>query len=196
MPILSVYQAQRPVQQYAETDCFAACGNKQDIQLIKLSIRTGHPVLIGLDGENSIIKPFQEDDEAQSFEALYDTCYTVRDLDRMTAAGVDDPTLIPLDTFRLDISSDVVVRAGFQLAIAARNSGDCRARLRELLKADEALRVAICERISAIVYVWLRRQDDDLDFTIRETLRFDWDTLKDPLTPEGPQWRLLDDDED
>lgn len=196
MPTLSVYQAQRPLRHYAEADCFAACGNKQDIALLKLSIRTGHPVLIGLDGENTIVKPAGEGDEATSFEALYDTCHTVRDLDRMKAAGVDDPTLVPLETYRLDVRTDIVLPIGFPMAITARNSGDCRARLRELLEKDPMFREAISQRILEIISLWLRHDPDSPDLYVREATAHGYEPLDPPLTPEGPQWRLLDDDEE
>jgi hypothetical protein len=188
MPMMSVFQARQPVKQYAEPDCFAACGSTQDVQLIKLSIKTGHPVLIGLDGQNSICKPSAEGDEAQSFEALYDTCYTTSHLVRMQQAGVDDPAKIPLDVYTLQTEFDIAVACRITIALAASSSGDALTRLRELLDTDIMFRETVNEEILKIVAGYLVHSSD-FDVRIGSTQVGD---IEPPLDPNGPQWRILD----
>jgi hypothetical protein len=188
MPMMSVFQARQPVKQYAEPDCFAACGSTQDVQLIKLSIKTGHPVLIGLDGQNSICKPSADGDEAQSFEALYDTCYTTSHLVRMQQAGVDDPAKIPLDVYTFQTEFEIAVACRITIALAASSSGNALTRFRDLLDTDIKFREAVNEEILKIVAGYLV-DSSDFDVRVRSSQVGD---IEPPLDPNGPQWRILD----
>ena len=87
--MMSVYrQRQATPLQMAMTDCLGAAVTEEDTALIGLSVRSKKPALIGLDNLASIIKPVEEGDERLTFEALYDTCLTRVDLQKMKQAGV------------------------------------------------------------------------------------------------------------
>jgi hypothetical protein len=194
MTMMSVYQANTPVRQLDQLECIGAAGTREDTQLIRLSLRTHHPVLVGLDGAHAIVKPVGEGDERHSFEALFDTCYTFMHLQKMQDAGVDKPEDIPLDSFRVIVGIPVGLTAAVHLAIAASSIGDTRPRLRTLFNEDVMFREALFQQVMMIVAAWLVGNAEEIDVAIRDTTNSNYEPIEPPLdTKAGHMWRILED---
>jgi hypothetical protein len=191
MPVMLIHQAQLGTKQAMDTDVYAACGT-EDIPLIKLSIRTGHPVLIGLDGVNTIIQPLATGDAADRFEALYDRCYTLVDLARMQKAGVDDPTKIPPEIYRIAVEFPIWLICAVTIAVAAAGRAKAFAALRELLDTDKAFQTELRVHLLHIVLAYLSEAESLEPHVISVTAAGD-EPLDPPLDPTGPPWRILDD---
>ena len=86
---LSVFRQQKPRFELNLDVAMQAATTEQDLDvLMKLGIPNEKPVLIGLDNQPSIVKPYAEGDETQTFEALYDIALTV-DFDEQVTLTVD-----------------------------------------------------------------------------------------------------------
>lgn len=188
--MMTLFRAKEAATQCLEQECYAACGTKQDIRLIKLSIKTGQPCLIGLDGRNTIIKPAEIADEDLSFEALYDTCYTVADLDRMADAGVTQPSELPLGVFKLAAEIDFNLCIRLHFALRAQTPLTAITVLRGLMDTDVMFRASVNEVLLQAVAEYL---DDtsDLSYRVRESMADPHRPLDPPLDPDGPPWRIL-----
>lgn len=134
-------------------DCLAAVSTRDDMDLVEIAIAHAKPVLIGLNGHNTIVKTVGEDDEALSFDALYDTAFTTTDLDTMRRQKVDTPDQVKPDTFLMQIEFDLHARVPLKIALSAFTNGGCRPRLRELLLTEplfcEAIREAMISHLES-----------------------------------------------
>jgi len=189
---MSVYRARAAPEQRTDEDCFAAATTKNDVQLIKLSIKTGHPVLIGLDGHNTIVKPVAEGDQAQSYEALYDTCYRTTDLERMQRAGVEHPSKVPLEVYRIEAHFELnALRMRLFIAVKGESNGDAVHRLRVLMETDIMLRASVHEEILRVIAVYLDNSEIPMRVASSTSERHSR-PVDPPLDPSGPPWRILD----
>jgi hypothetical protein len=191
MSMMSVYQRAQPVRQVDHLDCIGASGTREDTHLLRLALRENHPVLIGLDGQHSIAKPVEEGDESLTFETLFDTCYTIADLQRMQQAGVDTPKDIPPQTYRVELGVPISFIAAIDLAISSKNMGETRPTLRKLINEDLILREELVSQLLTTMTHWLVENMGGMDVVIRSTTLTDLDP---PLDIEGGHtWRILQD---
>jgi hypothetical protein len=170
--MLSVYRQRQAIYELDHIDCVAAAGGRSDLDLIALSMRTSHPVLIGLDGESAIVKPREEGDDGLTFESLYDTCYTLTDLQRMQRRGTKTPDEAPLDTFRVDL--DFIVHGTFRIKtrVRALHHGDANRIVRELFDNDPMFREAVIDQLLGII-----RAHGEVAFRIADTDNHDVEDL-------------------
>jgi len=138
--------------------CLKAATTKKDVDIIlKLAMTTDKPVLIGLDGQVSIVKVYTEGDENQSFEALYDTVLTEHDLKKIQRSGAASPDEIPLEKFRIELVVNIDCILDIPLMVAAFNQGDANRRLRSLLNgSDDPM---FHETLHGAIVAALRKQD-------------------------------------
>lgn len=189
--MMSVYRARQAVSQLDHATCLAGAVTAQDLDLVGLCMSTQKPVLIGLDHSSTIIKPLAEGDEHLTFESLYDTCYTLADLQKMRRAGVSSPDKVPPEAYRLDVVIETAGSVQLSIALLAGSTGETKAALRDLFLRDVMFREALMEAVATA----LLRQvvtSDELVFAIRDCTAATYEPLEPPLTADGPTWRFLD----
>lgn len=187
----TVYRPNGSRHRFDQADLFAGVGTETDTQLLGLARRTVKPVLINLDGESAIAKPETDGDGALSFQALYDTCYTLADLERMQKAAVDTPDAVPPDLYETEIALGLSGHVSVYLAIEAENNAGVRARLREVLKNDPMFVQEFAEQIAEHIRdrVVNMAADDELELRFREATRIP-DDIKAKLVLNKQTWRF------
>lgn len=161
---MSVYRQRAPVVQMDHGACIEGATTDEDVQLIEMALTTEKPVLIGLDGQNTILKTAVEGDEVHSFEGFYDTCITLGDLRKARSRGVKTPAEIPHEKYDCQILA-IIHHAELDLNVrlTAASGGDLRKVLRDLLNNDAEFRDQMSDQIAKA----LRRQDADLIIRLR-----------------------------
>lgn len=194
---LSIYRSKQPRRVFPATEAYAACGSDQDVDLIKQSIRSGRPALVGLDKQSTVVKPEAEGDDEQTFESLFDDAIQLIDLQRMRDTGVDNVDEIPPRTFIIKTFFRLppVPPVEVTLALSAPEHGDIAARMRELFSKDLIFRHSIFERMLQYVSVALQ-EAEDYTYGFDEAFeagnpRSVVKALDPPLDP-SPGWRILD----
>jgi hypothetical protein len=81
--MMSVFQQDRARYELDHLNCIAAASTPENADPVVLAVDTRHSVLVGLDNQSVVIKPVEDGDDRLSYLALYDTCYTLADLQRM-----------------------------------------------------------------------------------------------------------------
>lgn len=195
--ILSVYRSKKPRVTWPSTEAFAACASDQDVDLIKQSIRSGRPALVGMDGENTVIKPEAEGDDEQTFESLFDGAIQLIDLQRMRDTGVENIGDVPPRTFIVEtfFRFDIPL-ARMKIALSAPEHGDIGPRFRELMRTDPMFRQTVFERMLQWANLCLQ-EAEELTYGFDEAFeagnpRSVVPALDPPLEKDGPGWRILD----
>lgn len=162
--MMSVFPQDRPRYELDHLNCIAGAATPENADLVVLAVDTKHSVLVGLDTQSVVIKPVEDGDDRLSYIALYDTCYTTADLQRMKRAGAFTPEDAPLDTFQLDLDFAIEGTFGVSVKLRALHHGDARVRLRSLLEHDVMFRDAVIEEV-------LRgaRRDGETPYRVRES---------------------------
>jgi hypothetical protein len=144
---MSVFKQGRKRYDLDATECISAAVSEADTDLVLLTMRTGHPVLVGLDADNAIIKPFDEGDDKLSFAGLIDQCHTLVHLEKMQEAGVRNPDDIPESTY--DVLMEFAIPASFTVGIQIRsnNMGGIRKRAITLFENDAQFREAVIDAL-------------------------------------------------
>jgi hypothetical protein len=194
--LMSVYRQRQPRMQFDHIDCITGASSETDISLIGLAISHSRPVLIGLDGANTIIKPSEEGDDKHSFESLFDVSLTVHDLNVMKRKGVTDPNKIPPDLYkaRLNISIELPPELRLQIPVLlnAQEQGEVRGIFNEFLENDPHLREAILEAVEKKLTAFITDVTrDNMRFAMSDAERQDGEK---PL-PDGTKWAMADDDD-
>ena len=133
---LSIYRQRAPRSELDHGACIRGATTEADVDLVGLALDTDKPTLIGLDGQNTIIKTVAEGDDALTFEDLYDTCLTLGDLRNMKRAGVKSPDEVPSSRFRVALTFRLACDIDVALELTAANHGDVRKQLRDLIDGD------------------------------------------------------------
>jgi len=146
---MSAYRQRTPVFQLEHGACIAGATTKQDVELVEMALSTEKPVLIGLDGQVTILKSTAQGDEGHTFEALYDYCITLLDLKKVHDRGVKTPDELPLEKHQVILSvrfedAELELKA----MMVGKNHGDLRKRLRDLLNDDSAFRDQLTDQIA------------------------------------------------
>ena len=175
---MSVFRQQAAPLLWEQAACLREATSEADVDLISLAIRLAKPVLVGIAEQTSIVKPYQPGDEALSFEALYDTCVTLTDLQRMKRARVTSPEAIPPHRFRVDLVTTCQGVFDIGLMISAANDGDVRRKLHDLFENDVLFREALYD-----AFVMALRQDGEVIYSIREC-----SGLGEVASPDTPAW--------
>jgi len=159
---MAVYRQRRDMLEFEHDTCIRSAGSEDDVTLILRSMELEKPVLIGLDGQQTIVKPRKPGDEAHTFDTLLDTCLSAMDLRAMEEAQVTSPEEVPLHRYRLDLTVSLAHLTGldFSLMIHGRNHGHARSTLRELVNTNadflrefsENLALAIVSQLPGLVY--------------------------------------------
>jgi hypothetical protein len=166
---MSVYRQRTPVFQLEHGVCITGVTTSQDVDLIDLALSGDKPVLIGLDGQTTIIKTVGAGDEGHSFESLYDTCITLADLKKAKERGVPPGSEMPLDDYEVKLL--VTIRDAeleVPAILAGRNHGELRKLLRDLLNENSAFRAVLIDRIAyALIH-----QEADVSVAVRDAHLF------------------------
>jgi hypothetical protein len=145
---MSVYRQRTPLLQLEHGACITGVTTEQDVDLIDLALSTDKPVLIGLDGQHSIIKTVGAGDERPSFESLYDTCITLSDLKKAKERGVP-PGEAFLENYEVRLL--ITIREAeleVPAILAGCNHGDLRKLLRDLLNENSDFRGLLIDKIA------------------------------------------------
>ena len=181
---LSVFRSRKPMFQMDLATAIQAVTTEQDLDvLMKLGIPNEKPVLIGLDNEPSVVKPYAEGDENQTFEALYDIALTVSDLQKMQRAGAETPDAIPPERFLVDLQVGIDYVIELSLQVVATNRGSVRKQVEELFNTDPMFRELLFEQI----VTGMRCQEGEIALSVREA------TQTHEFHKEGERvWEFLD----
>ena len=166
---MSVYRQRTPRTEMEHGNCMRGSKTMEDIDLVELALATEKPVLMGLEGKSTIIKLFQEGDDALSFEALYDTCLTLTDLRNMKRAGVDKPEDVPEGKYRLEMIFRLEAELDMRIVLTAGDHGNVRKRFADLMRDDPEFRDQLFDQLTKA----FRQQDGGLLWAIRDTQRVD-----------------------
>lgn len=186
---MSIYQAKKPVRQMDAHSTYLATSTKQDLQLVRLSVDTGKPVLVGMDGVHTIVKPVADGDDRRSFEALYDDALTITDLETMKKAGVKKPEDVPPTQVRLEVGFPVQLLVSMDFALQCPNPHEARSTFRQLILSDAKFRSAIHRQIALVVYAVIGN-NAELEFTFEDQESREG-TIEPPLAKDE-KWRLID----
>jgi hypothetical protein len=178
---MSVFRQQAAALLWEPAACLREATTEADVDLIMLAVRLDKPVLVGVDQQTSIVKPYQPGDAALSFEALYDTCVTLTDLQRMKRARVSSPETIPPHRFRVDLVTTCQGVFDIGLMISAANDGDVRRKLHDLFENDVLFRDALYD-----AFVTALRQDGEIIYSIREC-----SAVGEVASPNTPAWDFV-----
>jgi hypothetical protein len=189
MQMMTIYRAGAEPLIVRMADCLAGAVTETDTDLVNLCLRTKRPTLIGLDNQSTIIKPVEEGDDALSFEALYDNCLTLVDLQKMHRAGVNKPEDVPPDLYRAEVAVAIDGTCYLAVGLYAANIGDVRPRFRELWLHDVLFRETLYDKVIEAVERNLRAHGQ-LQYAIPESNQIDPAEL--PRTPGGPTWTFLE----
>jgi len=175
---MSVYRQRTPMFEVEHGACLSGATTEEDVELVEMALATEKPVLIGLDGQTTIIKISKPGDYVFTFEALYDTSITLTDLRRTKASGVKTPDEIPLDNFQVKLAVTIGhAELDLQVMLAASNAGDVRKRLRDLMDSDAEFRERLFDKIAEA----LRQQDSDMRIAPRDVQSLGRRGENDPL---------------
>lgn len=148
---ISIYQQNQPYKVMADWEVVLGIRDDADDKMFALMVKTKHPVLITLEQLPTIVKPVEEGDHEVSFIALYDTCYTFVDLQRMQRRGAETPEAAQLDTYRVDLHVAVDGYVTVSVWTRAHNHGDARRRVDHLIsestEVGEAIKQAVLRDI-------------------------------------------------
>ena len=132
----------------------------EEVNLISWSLVSARPVLAGYRDAQAVIKLWQEGDEAQSFEALYDDAVTLRDLRRMMAHEVQLPEDIGPGLFEGRVVFDIAFRPSIRIQVPAATEAEARDKLRGIINQPE-IRGEIISRVAVQIF-----EADDADLTV------------------------------
>jgi hypothetical protein len=178
---MAIYRQRQAMLQMEHTACIRGATTENDLDLLDLAVRLAKPILMGLAGETTIIKPYVEGDETLTFEALYDTTITLTDLQRMKQARVTSPEEIPPQRFRVDLVTTCQGVFDIGLMISAANDGDVRRKLHDLFETDALFRDALHD-----AFVKALRQDGEVIYSIREC-----SGVGEVASPDIPTWDFV-----
>lgn len=190
MTDMSVYRQAERRTVLPHTTCIAGSVSAADVTLIGLSLSSGKPALIGLDGRSTIVKPEAPGDDRLIFAGLYDDCYTSVDIERMERAKVPTPEEIPPDTHRVDLKILLEPELlELTVLLKARNLEDIRAAWKELIDKDIMFRETLIEGITRCYARQMRNGTIGTKFDIMHS------HLQDPdgelQLPADRQWRIM-----
>ena len=109
------------------------------VSMITFAVLHGKPVLVGVDGAQSVVKPLENGDEGLSFESLFDDAISGDDYRKMERAGVISREAIPPAIYEALIRVKVGVSPQVRVRIQARNDAEMRRGLRGLFENEAFL---------------------------------------------------------
>src|SRR5579859_3291375 len=176
--MLSLYRQREKMQSLTNGACIAAAASEDDVRLINLAVTTGRPVLAGIDGKPTIVKLQETGDEAQSFEALQDTCLTLTELRKMREADVENPDEVPPDTCLVHVRCMLEGIIEFPLLITAKSNGTVQRRIRDLFENDPMFRESWLDQV-----LRLARRDCEISYHVDKV-----HIQQERLRTDGPGW--------
>jgi hypothetical protein len=139
------------------------------------------PTLVGLQDGQAIIKPLEDGDESLSFEGLFDTCLSLREWQRMQAAGVKDLAQVPDALFIARISMEIAFIPEVHVKFKARDDIAAKAVLGRLLSENNEFINELAEAIS--------RQLIEADYAKISSLG--GKRIAETTTEDTPDWEIL-----
>jgi hypothetical protein len=193
MVSMSIYRA-REARAVWDQRVVLLATQKEDIPLVRIALETGKPVLVGLDGIPTIVKPQGDGDEKQRFESLFDDALTGVDLQKMQDANVSHPDQIPLVPYRVELRVVCDFDTRIVLALLAKNVGEIRPTVRDLMN-QEPFQMAFMEQVAEALIVMLH-EENSLSYTIEDTTTYNYENKKPPAELTGEKkWLFIQDDD-
>jgi hypothetical protein len=93
-------------------------------------------ILVGLPSGQSVIKPYEENDEASRFEDLYDTAISLHDFTRMQQQKVRSPEDLAPHLYEMELLLIQERPISIRLRLKSKNQFDVPAMLQRLVRED------------------------------------------------------------
>jgi hypothetical protein len=180
--MMSVYTQGEVTRQLDHLICIRAAVDAESVAMITFALMHGKPVLVGIDGAQSVVKPLENGDDGLSFESLYDDAISGDDYRKMEKAKVTARADIPPAIYEAAIHFRVNATPKLRVRIKARNEAVARSVLRSLFGDDTFIArvtTAIAKQLS--------------EFTDVEAVTSGGFRIEDMAPPDAPDWAIVDD---
>jgi hypothetical protein len=132
---MSVFRREHKPGRVDHLNLISAASGSEEITMITFSLTMNQVVLASVEGAPAIIKPFAAGDELLSYDALYDTCITAKQYQRMRKAKVKKVEDLPLKLYEVELKLDIAfVTPGAVVRLRAASDTDGRERLSRIVK--------------------------------------------------------------
>jgi hypothetical protein len=174
--MMSVFRQGRPRSQLDHLACLDIAASPIDLELITFAFMNAKATLVGMDGAEAIIKPLDAGDEAMSFEALYDSCITIRDLETMARHKVTSPDALKSLLYQADLVFQVDFHPRVRLNLRAKDERDFRDQTK--LLDNDAFKQRLTEEFANQIFT-----SEDVSLTTAGPLK-----IGDPAPDDAPEW--------
>jgi hypothetical protein len=178
--MMSVFRQGRPRSQLDHLACMDIAASTLDLELITFAFMNAKATLVGMDGAEAIIKTLDAGDEAMSFEALYDSCITIRDLETMQRHKVTSPDALKSLLYQADLVFQVDFYPRVRLNLRAKDEQDFRDRLTVLLDND-AFKLRLTEELANQIFT-----SEEVSLKSAGPLK-----IGDPAPDDAPEWDFV-----
>jgi hypothetical protein len=187
--LMSVFRREHRPGRLDHLTLISGASGPEEVAMITFALTMNQPVLASHEGAPAIIKPFAAGDELLSYDALYDTCITAKQYQRMRQAKVKKVEDLPLHLYEVELKLDIeLINPGATVQLLAASDVDGRERLRRLV-FDQEFRL----RLAVHVVLQLMRLisdedgvDDKLDVLVGGLLKID-----EVPPPDTPEWQIM-----
>ncbi len=180
--LMSVYTQGEGTRQLDHLICIRTAVDAESVAMITFAVMHGKPVLVGVDGAQSVVKPQETGDDGLSFESLYDDAITGDDYRKMEKAKVTAREAIPPAIYQAVIHFQVNATPKVRVRVKARNETAARSALRGLFEDETFL---------AQVTTMIAKQLSE--FTDVEAVTSGGLRIEDVAGPDTPDWQIVDD---
>jgi hypothetical protein len=183
--MMSVYAEGKATRQIDHLICIRLAVDAESVAMITFAALHSKPVLVGIEGATTIVKPLENGDDALSFLALYDDSISSDDFRKMERAGVNSREAIPPAIYQAVIHFQVNATPKVCVRVKARNEAAARSALRDLFEDDIFLAqvtMAIAKKLS--------------EFTDVEAVTSGGLRIEDVAPPDAPDWAIVEPGED
>jgi hypothetical protein len=183
--MMSVYTQGEVTRQLEHLICIRAAVDAESVAMITFAVMHGKPVLVGIDGAQSVVKPLENGDDGLSFESLFDDAISGDDYRKMEKAKVTAREDIPPAIYQALIHFQVNATPKVRVRVKARNETAARSVLRGLFEDETFLAqvtTATAKQLS--------------EFTDIEAVTSGGLRIEDVAPADAPNWEIVPQDED
>lgn len=182
--MLSVFRQGGRTQQLDHLAVIDLAVDDEATQMVLYCRLHSKPTLVGLSDGQAIIKPLETGDDTLSFEALFDTCVSMREYRRLVQHKKSDTADLPPWIFDVDVVAQISFNPTIHLRMKAKDDVDLKRKLSamfNLLNPDaEAFLLQLTDEL---VNQMLR--SDSMKLTTGGGIRID------EATDDDPDWAIV-----
>jgi hypothetical protein len=183
--MMSVFRQGGRSQQLDHLAVIELATDEETTQMILFSRLHGRSALVGLTDGQAIIKPLETGDEALSFEALLDTCLSLRDYRRLAEHKKTSTDDLPDYIFEADVIAQIDFQPTIQLRLRAKDDLAARNLLKALMGGKTPENAQFRERLMDAIAIQLFLSDN-IDFVSPGLLKVT------EAPDDAPAWEIIE----